>query len=243
MSNFLGSLQIGKALLFLCYCEFSKEVYDNECAECYAVDTECLEAVLFNKAHKELDDNEGYEEGYHDTDSKKQKFKRGSGKALHNELKHLKSRCACHYGNGEEEGKLRSGSTGYAGKHTAKNSRAGARCTGYKRKHLISADDKSILVSDIVDTFDAVFLIFFELFNKDKRYAVNNKSNSHHYEIIEMLVEKIIKQESEHCRRKDSDDNLEPEVPNLRLLFLCAFFEKGNSFFQKITGTARIAPS
>ena len=188
--------------MFLCHRKLSEEIYDHKCAKDYSVDTERLEAMLLHKAHKELYNDERHEEGYNDTNRKKRELEACGSEALHNELKHLKSRCAKHYGNCKEEGEFRRRGSGYAAEHTAEDGRARTRSAGDKRKHLICADNKRILVGDVVNALNAVFLTLFELFYKDKGYAVNKECNSNYNKVVKMLVKEVVEQKTEHLSVK-----------------------------------------
>jgi len=125
---------------FLLY-ESYKIVAQNYGAEDNAVYAEGREGVAADIVHKSLDSDKGNYKSYSAAYDEDTPFlTREHSVTVHKVFQNLQCGCTQHCGNGKEERKLCSGSTGDAQKAGTDNGGAGAGGSGDKGQHLKCAD-------------------------------------------------------------------------------------------------------
>ena len=98
---------------------------------------------------------------------------------------------------------------------------------GDDRQDLEHADQQRIPVCHLVDMGKSRLCLGAAPFDDDKCDTVDDQGDGHGDVIVKVRIEPIVQQEPDDRRRQDTDDDLEPQVPDPALFLLRLILAEG----------------
>ena len=86
-----------------------------------------------------------------------------------------------------------------------------------RRNQLEHADDKGILVRNLVDDHRTCGLTGVAVLDRDKRDTEYNQRHADRLEVVEQRIELVIEQQTDHGRRNAGNDDFEPQPKDHRV--------------------------